>query len=328
MRAEAEARLRAIAKEQHQVFTRAQALAAGLSPRMLDRGLREGASRRMHAGVYVPAAVPITWRQQLSAALLACGPEAVASHRAAAAVWGFAEDLFVCEVTVPSNVKRRHDGIRVYRAGVIDAMHRDGFRVTKPGRTIVDLADVIAEDRLARIVDDAHRRRLVDLRRLHGDLSLPANRNRPGSRVLRKILASRDPDRAIDSDLESLFFEALRECGVPLPVPQYPVMTLRGEKFIDFAYPDQMVAIELDGWDSHGTRRAFEEDRPRQNELERLGFRFNRFTWRQVETDGVGVAVMVGLTIGLVPSRWKRAKGSTVRSNGAAFGQQRNIKSA
>ena len=49
--------------------------------------------------------------------------------------------------------------------------------------------------------------------------------------------------------------------------------------FIDLAYPDQMVAIELDGWEHHSTRSAFDRDRARANDLALAGWRLYRFTW-------------------------------------------------
>lgn len=306
MHADAEAALRRIAANQHSVFTRGQALRAGMSPKTIDRYLARGRWVRIHSGVYVAADVVVGWRQQMAGALLACGPKAVASHRGACAVWAFAEDLFAPEVTVPREVVREREGILIHRYGLVEGVHRDGFRVTKPARTLIDLAGCIPDDRLDRIVDDAHRRRLFDMRRLAADLSRPENITRRGAGVLREMVASRNPDRPIDSDLETIFFAALRKCRLPLPVPQHPVMTLRGQKYIDFAYPDRMVAIELDGWEEHGTKRAFVADRARQNELERLGWRFNRFTWSQVKSDDIGVGVAVGLMLGLVPARWRR----------------------
>ena len=39
------------------------------------------------------------------------------------------------------------------------------------------------------------------------------------------------------------------------------------------------VALEADGWATHGVRGAFEPDRVRGNELALLGFTLYRFTW-------------------------------------------------
>jgi hypothetical protein len=272
MQLDPEAMLQRTAANQHAAFSRRQALDAGLSAKTIDRYLRTG-----------------RWAR---------------SHRAGAAVWGWAEDLFVPEVTVLKTVRRRHPGIGVYRTCALEAVARDGFRVTKPMRTLVDLASCVAPERLGRMVDDAHRTGLIHPDRLMEYLVLPTNLARTGTGVLREIVASRSGP-AIDSDLESLFFDALRTCRVPLPVPQHPVMTRQGEKFIDFAYPDRMIAIELDSWEHHGSRKAFEADRPRRNELERLGWHVLQFTWKAVTADPIGVAVTVAISLGLVPIKWR-----------------------
>ena len=47
----------------------------------------------------------------------------------------------------------------------------------------------------------------------------------------------------------------------------------------------ERLVVEVDGWESHGTRSAFEDDRARDARLKLLGFDVLRFTWRQVEDD-------------------------------------------
>ena len=84
-------------------------------------------------------------------------------------------------------------------------------------------------------------------------------------------------------------------------------MTRDGEKFIDFAYPDLGLAIELDGYADRANRVAFDGDRARQNVLEELGWSFRRFTWTQVREQPSGVACTVGLALGLRPVRWEPA---------------------
>ena len=52
---------------------------------------------------------------------------------------------------------------------------------------------------------------------------------------------------------------------------------------MDFLWRAERLIVELDGWESHGTRSAFEQDRARDTRLTLLGFEVLRFTWRQVE---------------------------------------------
>ena len=51
---------------------------------------------------------------------------------------------------------------------------------------------------------------------------------------------------------------------------------------VDFAYPDVWLAIEADGYEFHSSRKQWENDRVRQNELVALGWSVLRTTKRQV----------------------------------------------
>lgn len=79
--------LAALAAGQRGVFSRPQALDAGVSARRLRRLVGAGWLRRIHRGVYALAGSSLTWRGRWLAAVLACGDSAVLSHRHAAALW-------------------------------------------------------------------------------------------------------------------------------------------------------------------------------------------------------------------------------------------------
>ena len=70
-----------------------------------------------------------------------------------------------------------------------------------------------------------------------------------------------------------------------LPQPEVNVSIDR--YVVDFLWPDKSLIVEVDGWGSHGTRSAFEEDRARDARLAVLGYEVVRFTWRQI-IDGPG----------------------------------------
>ncbi len=298
---DAEARTLRIASGQYGVFTHRQAVEAGMSSRTIVRRIQSGRWRRMHRGVYLLAAGPIGWEQRVMAACLACGPEAVASFGSAFLIWGFSERLGTPHITVSGGAVRRRSGVTIHRSIDMEFTTFKRFRVTTPMRTLLDQAVHVPEEALERALDDAHRRSLIDLERLDRYL---ADRERPGAARLRELLLMRDHKRAIGSDLETIFFRALRRAGLPIPIPQYEVRTRSGTRYIDFAYPDQVLALELDGLEGHGHRRTFDDDRVRQNELEELGWHFRRFTWTHVRSDPVGVAFTVGRALGLAPKRW------------------------
>lgn len=59
---------------------------------------------------------------------------------------------------------------------------------------------------------------------------------------------------------------------------------------VDFLWPDRHLIVEVDGWASHRTRSAFEEDRARDARLKVLGYTVVRFTWRHITEETRGVA--------------------------------------
>lgn len=309
MSADPEAAVLRLAARQHNAFARGQALALGMSSKTIRLRLRQKRWRRLHQGVYAPASAPDCWQQTVMAACLACGKEAFASHRSAAGVWGLISETGPAEVTVPIYVARSHPGIIVHRSREAEAVRHDGFRVATPMRTLLDLAAVSSEDVLEAALDSAHRSGFIEVRRLTDYLALDRNLSRPGSGVLRELVAVRDPRSRIGSDLETAFLRVLRRAGLPVPLAQRRVRTRKQDRFVDFAYPEQRIAIELDGFETHGTRTAFESDRARQNELEELGWHVLRFTFRQVMTQPVEVAITVGMALGLMPVRWRPNQG-------------------
>ena len=70
-----------------------------------------------------------------------------------------------------------------------------------------------------------------------------------------------------------------------------PAVNVRVDRYVvDFLWRDHLLVVEVDGWESHRTRSAFEEDRSRDARLKILGYEVVRFTWRQVTRDRPGVA--------------------------------------
>lgn len=95
-------------------------------------------------------------------------------------------------------------------------------------------------------------------------------------------------DPSAQSGLETLVRLSLRGRRVRIR-PQVPI---RQVGFVDLLVGDRLV-IELDGWEFHGTRRAFEEDRRRDLELTRQGYEGMRLTYAQVFTDWRSVEAVI-----------------------------------
>lgn len=283
--------LDAIATAQHGPVTRRQLLAQ-LSPAQIQGRVADGGMVPVRPGVYRCAGAPPTWEQRLLACCLV--GDAVASHRSAARLWALGGiPALRLEVTVPVGRTVRFPGVRAHRSTLLGpefvTVHR-GIPVTTPARTLIDLSAVAAPPRVWEAVGEALRQRLLTLEELRGCFDLMAGRGRRRVAHFRPVLEARQPgcDPA-DSELEARVARWLAAAALPTPVRQHPVLTEHHRYRVDLAYPDLRIAIELDGWAHHGTRRAFDRDRERGNDLELAGWTVLRFTSRSTRDDVVRV---------------------------------------
>lgn len=267
-----------IAAKQHGVVTRDQALGAGMSASTVDRRVRAGLwVGSGHPGVYVvhPRSGAAGWRQRLCAAVLGGPAETVASHRAAAVLHGLREGQEI-ELTVPPGA--RHGALA--HQGVVLAAQRttiDSIAVTRVERTLVDLASVVGDNAVELAVEAALRHGLTTVERVEAQVG-----GRRGSERLRRVLARRSGGRPCGSDLAMRVIQLLRAAGLPEPVREYEVRVGKDRYFIDLAYPERRLAIEIDGRESHDAPAAFQHDRTRQNRLVLMGWTVLRFTWADV----------------------------------------------
>lgn len=141
-----DAQIAAIARRQHSIFTLAQAREAGFSMRMIQGRVELGIWERVHHRLYRVAGSQVTWEQRVVAACLSSGPDAVASHRSAAALWELSGSLRdVVEVAMPRLRSTDLEGVVTHRTSDLradDVTVRRGIPVTKPARTLVDLGAV------------------------------------------------------------------------------------------------------------------------------------------------------------------------------------------
>jgi len=110
-----------------------------LAENTIDRWVKSGRLIAIHRGVYAVGHFPPSPHAKTMAALLACGPRAVLSHRSAAALWGLIRYDGPTEVTAPT--KRRRPGIVVHRHELTerDITCHYALPVTTPARTLKDL---------------------------------------------------------------------------------------------------------------------------------------------------------------------------------------------
>lgn len=275
-----------VAQRQHGAVHRRQLLEVGATREGIDWAVAAGELIRAAPAVYVVAGSPRTWKQRLMVAVLDAGPGTCVSHRSALVLLGLARRGApeVVEISSPRSRSHRLGDVIVHRQ--LD--HRpdevvviDGIPCTGPLRTLVDLGAVEpwweVRDAVERALQSGH----VTVRGCEWELSRLSRRGRAGCGVFRRVLDERalkaaSPDRSL---LEPRMAGIFRRFGLPTPAYQHVV---EGVGRIDFAYRDLKIAIEVDGFEAHGTPAAMTADFERQHRLEMLGWRVIRFTWFQV----------------------------------------------
>jgi very-short-patch-repair endonuclease len=272
-----------LAESQHGAISSGQLRDLGVTEKQVHRLIRDGWLIPVRPGVFIVGGGPRTWYQAVMTAVLAARPAAVASHSTAAVLWELpGVERNGTELSTSRPDRRRLAGVRAHRTrAFLDCEHttRERIPVTTVARTIVDLSGRFSVPKLGRMTDHGLRKgtlRLEDLRKCVAGLH-PAPGRHPNKihRVLLRRLRGYEPG---DTDLEMRFVRALVAGGLPEPVQQHRLTLGSRRCRIDLAYPDVKLAIEIDGWEFHRTRTAFDEDRARANDLVVAGWHVLRFT--------------------------------------------------
>jgi hypothetical protein len=256
----------AVLRRQHGLITRRQALLHGVTVGQIASRLRNGQWQAAARGVYRLAGTPRTYAQRVLTACLSAGDEAVASHATAAILLSLAPNVVKPEpiqISVPRASSRRIPvpaGVVVHRPRSLLPRDRavvGGIPVTKPGRTIVDLAACLPAMGLNEVVDEAFFRyptlSAAALARRHA-----AGTKAQKAQKLKAALAPWMEGAAPGSPAEMRLFRRLVESGLPAPVRQHEIFDAAGA-FVaraDLAYPEAKIAIEYLGERHHGPRRT------------------------------------------------------------------------
>jgi hypothetical protein len=131
-------------RRQHGVVMRAALLELGFGSRSIEHRVATGRLHLVSPGVYAVGRPELTPRGRWMAAVLACGDDAVLSHRSAAELWGIGyEERKRIDVSVRRRSKITRKGIKVRARPSLDAKSvviRFGIPVTHPIQTLIDLA--------------------------------------------------------------------------------------------------------------------------------------------------------------------------------------------
>ena len=278
-----DARVTRLATRQHGVFSLAQVIKVGGDRALVHRRVAVGRWVSMWRGTYALAGQPLSYQARVMAACLAAGESAFASHQTAAALWLGTREPPQVHLWTPGRI--RAPGITAHEGTIerVDVTRLGPIPVTRPERTIIDLASVWSSEQLEGTLDEFLRRDLATLDRLEKRLDTIARSGRAGVRALRRLIDERCGARVSESELETRLLRALREEGFPPPESQYEIHS-NGRLIarVDFAYPEVQLVIEAYGKQHHSTWADHEHDLARQNEITALGWRVIVVTWHRL----------------------------------------------
>jgi very-short-patch-repair endonuclease len=272
-----------LAARQHGLITTRQLLRCGLSPSGISDRVNQGRLVRVHRGVYFVGAAALSRDARFHAAVLAVGDDAVLSHIAAAALWGFwSGTVDPVDVTVARDVRSR-PGIRVHCVSEVpraDITGWHGIPVTTPAHTILDLAATLkSHHAFSRVVHEAEVQGRTHRERLRLEIARhPTHHGR--ARLAAEIADGPKPAR---SDLEVRILSFLRRHNFPPFLMNTTVPGLPTWIEVDFLFPGQRVVIEADGARFHDTKLRRASDRRKQAVLEAAGLQVIRLRHEDVE---------------------------------------------
>ena len=249
------------------MVTTAQLLRAEVSRRAIARRVERGWLVPQYRGVYQVGPTKARHGREM-AAVLACGDGAALSHGSAAAIWGIRpHHSGEVHVSVARDVRSR-SGIRVHRTASLDAVVKDGMPLTTPARTLRDLKTGLTSEQLERALEQAQ---ILGLIRIDGAPDPEFTRS-AGERRLKALCKA-----------------------AGLPIPRMNSIVAGWE--VDAFWPAARLVVEVDGWNFHRTRRAFERDRRKDAEVTAAGFRVVRVTWKRLDNEPYSVTAQLAVLL-------------------------------
>jgi very-short-patch-repair endonuclease len=257
------------------VVTRAELLAAGVTPDEIAHRFRTGSLIAVFRGVYRVGHRAPSVEARYMAAVKAAGEGGVLSGLAAAHLFGLVRG----GAPPPEVIARRERRLKGVRSSRRRVDRRDttiwrGIPVTGVPRTLIDLSSVLSSDELARAFHEANVRYRTSPAQVEAALERAPRATRRAR--LRDVI--RGDTHVILSRLERRFLRLLRAHALPLPRTNRPA----GSHYVDCRWPNHRLTVELDSYRYHNSRYAWEQDRRREREAYARGDAFRRFTWGDV----------------------------------------------
>ncbi|MFD7160806.1 hypothetical protein ACFV9C_39905 [Kribbella sp. NPDC059898] len=282
-------------RRQAGAFSRAQAIAHGITDKVLLGRRRGRQVQRVHTGVYVDFTGPLPWETRMWAAWLSCGPSAALTGTTALRRYGVAVDSGDGRIHIALPHPRR---VR-QKAGIVVTRHRRLSSLLQPSREppivrlevallVVAGATADVSGRAAVLFDACRERRTTPARLLAELESLP---ELPGRRILRRILS--EAAEGVQSFLEQAYLRRVeRAHGLPRARRQVRAADAGAVVYRDSEYSPYGVIVELDGQAGHADAASRWRDMTRDNAAAASGKLTLRFGYRLV-TDPCGTAAQV-----------------------------------
>jgi predicted transcriptional regulator of viral defense system len=298
--------LAAIAGRQRGRVSHDQLVAAGFSRSAIGRRVANGLLHRRHRGVYVVGHTAPTPLGEETAAVLACGEHAALSHHTAALIHRLIPhgDGRI-HVTIRERHGPRPDGVTVHRTSRLSQSEVDtveGLPVTRPGRTVLDLASTADIATVERAVEEALTQKMVTERELRA--SAATVRGRRGGALIIAILDAHNEGSGVTKSKAERRFLRLLSAG-QLPPPQTNVPS-HGYS-LDCYWPDLGVVVEVQGYRFHSRRKMFERDTRKAAALAAAGLSVSYVTWLQMNNEPFAVVARTAQALAMAMAARRRA---------------------
>lgn len=277
--------LHALAHQQHGAIGRHQLHGLGITPSrrrtlanrgiLVDSigdslGLVEAARSREHLA---------------SAATLAWGGRGVVSHRTAAWLWDAWEPADDEPIDISVGGRRHHiasdEGIVFHTPRDhhnLTPVRRQGLRVTIPTRTIIDFAAIEpagTRSVIERMILSGH----VSRDRLVAAVAQHSRRGRAGIGPVRRILhdwpySAQVAESVLEMRMQTLLHDTVFD--------HYVTQLEIGPYRVDFAWVDERIVLECDGWGKVDSPQYFEKAARRDSYLQTEGWIVLHFTWGEI----------------------------------------------
>jgi very-short-patch-repair endonuclease len=281
-----------LAARQYGIVTRDQLTDLGYTDNMIDHALQTGRLQAWHRNVFAVGHGGLSRHGLCMAALLFRGDRALISFQSAVWLWGLEKQL-----EIPVNVSVRWRGHSQSAIGLhhCPALRDEDFAtterlsVTSVPRTLLDYASTAKQYRLEFAIDRADRLDLLDPTAV--DRILDEVHGHRGRRRLQSALTIYRENGFTRSGGEKKMLAVLADAGIRRPLVNN---FIEGYE-LDFYWEPERFAVELDSWEHHRSRRSFEEDRERQENLAMAGVETIRITGTRLKHEPIDVANRIAM---------------------------------